>query len=249
MVSEPVYKGIFMSLYKALSDYYDDVFAVSSTELDFVARLLPQNASLLDIGCGTGNKTVLFAPYTKNIVGIDPDANMIAKAHATHRGAHVEYRQGGMEDLKEMFAKESFSAITCLGNTLVHLSNEQSIQNVIKESYALLCEGGVFVAQILNYDYIMDKGITSLPVFEDEQVRFERTYDLDRIPIRFNTVILDKKQNRRVENSTPLIPLRRKTLEDFLYTAGFTDIQFYGSYGGDPLTDTSLPLIVSCRKK
>lgn len=235
-----------MSLYNDLSEFYDDVFAVSETELKFVLETLPDNADLLDVGCGTGNKTVHFAKHARRVTGIDPDPGMIAKAIANNSDPHVEYKLGKMEDLGLIFQEKHFSAVICLGNTLVHLTTLAAIQETLVAIHGLLVPGGVFLVQILNYDYILGQQVRALPVLETADVRFERTYDLSGVPIQFITSLYDKKRGHTFHNSTPLYPLTKQEFGDALKRAGFEDIEFFGSYTGDSLDERSLPLIARC---
>lgn len=237
-----------MSLYQDLSVHYDEVFAVSEAELAFVTKSLPEKAILLDVGCGTGNKTILLGQHAAKVVGVDPDGAMIAKANADNKKTHMEYTQAAMEDLAGLFPPGSFTAITCLGNTLVHLTNRDDIARVIRALYGLLQNDGVFIGQILNYDYIFTHKITALPVLETRSVRFTRQYDLSQIPIQFITQIQYKKSGETLYNHTPLYPLRKNELQEMLVASGFRGIEFFGSYAGDPLAEDSLPLIVRCQK-
>jgi hypothetical protein len=47
-----------------------------------------------------------------------------------------------------------------------------------------------------------------------------------------------------IENAVPLIPLRKGALAGMLKDAGFQNVEWFGDFNGDPLTDASLPLIV-----
>ena len=181
-------------------------------------------------------------------MGIDPDESMINKAKKNNSGNNLTYEVGGMESLATSFGAGAFSAVTCLGNTLVHITEPTLIQKVITDIYSLLSDGGVFIGQILHYDYILRNKVTSLPILETDKVIFERGYDLSQKPIKFMTVIHDKEKGAQFHNETPLYPLLRKELEDMLSIAGFKNSEFFGSYAGEPLKDDSLPLIVRAYK-
>lgn len=237
-----------MALYNDLSNFYDVVFAVSEAELAFVSASLPPEARLLDVGCGTGNKTVVFAKNAQSVVGIDPDESMIDRAKRHNGSDNILYRVGGMEVLATSFAPEAFSAVTCLGNTLVHLTDTVSIQKALSDMFVLLCEGGVFMGQILHYDFILRSHMTVLPILDTDEVTFERRYDLTQRPIQFVTTIYDKVKGKQYHNETPLYPLLRGELETMLGQAGFSGIEFFGSYAGGALQEDSLPLIVRARK-
>jgi SAM-dependent methyltransferase len=59
-------------------------------------------ARLLDVGCGTGTVTLALAPYFAEVVGVDPDADMlaVARSRAEQTGVrNVNWMQARAEDL------------------------------------------------------------------------------------------------------------------------------------------------------
>ena len=81
---------------------------IASTEYSLLKSLLrpTSGCSLLDIGCGTGHFTRLFARETKGVViGLDPSEEWLSYAQA-HSEYHERYVLGRAEELP--FANESF---------------------------------------------------------------------------------------------------------------------------------------------
>jgi SAM-dependent methyltransferase len=62
--------------------------------------LRPQHR-VLDLGCGPGFLTVAFAPYAREVVGLDPEPAMLEQAveYAAHRNAAVKFELGSSYDL------------------------------------------------------------------------------------------------------------------------------------------------------
>jgi len=99
--------------------------------------------------------------------------------------------------------------------------------------------------QILNYDYILDKNIISLPFIENDEIIFERSYsNLDSGLINFNTSLTVKKENNVIKNSIKLYPIRKKELESYLKKAGFKAIEYYSGFDKSKLKTDSLALII-----
>lgn len=233
-----------MDFYTALSTYYDEIFAVSQSDLDFINSLIPSNGRVLDVGCGTGNKTVLLK-HAPSVTAIDLDSGMIEYARKHHALPHIHYRQMDMRHIAEPFEKASFDAVLCLGNTLVHLS-ENKLGPFLHDVKGLLRSGGSSVIQILNYDRILDKNISQLPVIETEHTTFTRRYHWVNDTMHFQTAITLKATGERVENDIVLYPLRTKALAVLLRTAGFRELRWYGSFSGGPLGEDSFVSIVQC---
>lgn len=48
-------------------------------------EFVPQNKTVLDLGCGTGILTAQLADFSKSVVGVDSSENMIKKAENQYR--------------------------------------------------------------------------------------------------------------------------------------------------------------------
>ncbi len=238
-----------MSFYQELSRHYDDIFAVDQAEMRFIAALLEGARHLLDIGCGTGNRTEHLAAPGRRIIGIDLDEGMIARAKAKKAAGlnGIDYDVLDMTEIDKKFKGTAFDGMVCLGNTLVHLPVE-GISRMIGKAHALLVDGGLLVIQILNYDRILDNGICTLPDIDTKQATFTRAYSRACDGLHFLTSLRLKECGRVFHNDIILFPLRRNTLAGMLADAGFHTPDWYGSYSGTPLNQDSFVAIAACRK-
>jgi len=237
-----------MGFYQELSRYYDEIFNTDAKELHFFKERLAGKKRLLDIGCGTGNKTELFSASGNKIIAIDLDPGMIARAQAEHGKADVSYRVLDMLAIDREFAHASFDGILCLGNTLVHLDSLECIRQMLNKIYALLSNGGISIIQILNYDRILARQVDSLPVIETTNTQFYRSYVRAGEHLRFITKLFLKETGRTLKNNILLYPLRYEELRDMLHSVGFGTVAFYGNDEGTPLTDDSFVTIAVCGK-
>ena len=238
-----------MDFYTALSAYYDEIFAVSQSDMRFIDGLIPARGRVLDVGCGTGNKTVLLK-NAASIAAIDLDAGMIGYARQHHALPHIRYYQMDMRHLAEHFGSGgpeagAFDAVLCLGNTLVHLP-ENALGPFLRSVRGVLHGDGISAIQILNYDRILDRGITELPVIETEHTIFTRHYRWVEQSMHFVTSITLRATGERLENDIVLYPVRTKSLEKLLLSAGFRNVRWYGSFSGGELTDDSFVSIAHC---
>lgn len=232
-----------MGFYQELSKYYDEIFPVNAAELSFVRTLIDGKDRLLDMGCGTGNKTVLLAEGKKETLGFDLDSGMIERANQENRRANIHYLVQGMLDIDREFGKNSFDAALCLGNTLAHLLGADELGAVFRKTAHILAANGCFVIQILNYDRILDNNITALPVIETDNVVFTRTYETRDGALRFLTELKMKKGGDILRNDIPLRPIRKREIEAAYADAGFGEVEYFGSYAGAPYGPDSFHLI------
>ncbi len=237
-----------MNFYQQLSKYYDEIFAVGPDELRFFAARLSGKRRLLDIGCGTGNKTVHFSEGASSIVAIDLDADMIAKARATHARGNIRYEVMDMLALDEYFVPASFDGMLCLGNTLVHLDSPASIGGLLGKTHALLAPEGTLVLQILNYDRIIARNVENLPVIDTERVLFKRRYAWKNGVMHFVTTLEVKESEETLVSDIPLCPLRKDDLGLLLERAGYAGVEYYGGFQGEPHDGDSFVTVAVCEK-
>lgn len=231
-----------MELYKLLSENYEQLFPISPREISFLEEKLAGKTHLLDIGCGTGDKTERLSG-ARRVVGVDASPEMIAIANAKHSGPAVGYLRLGMEELSGQFPPDSFDSAICVGNTMAHLSHPGEVLDFLRRVRELLQPGGVFIAQIINFDRIISQRIDSLPVIETDAVVFRRFYRWDGPEMSFCIELEDKKTGVSERRETPMRPILKSALESALHTAGFLDVEYFGSYSGEPYREDSYHLI------
>ncbi|MCK4943985.1 MAG: class I SAM-dependent methyltransferase, partial [Candidatus Aminicenantes bacterium] len=159
------------------------------------------------------------------------------------------FRCLNMLEIKNHFRLAEFDLIVSFGNTLVHLKNPDEIMDLLIQIKEVIKPGGKVLFQIVNFDRVLRNNIKSLPLIENETVKFERYYSYHRQQrvIDFKTVLTVKKENRIIENSVQLYPLLKKEFEDILKNVGFEKVFFYGGFKKEDFTQHSPPLIIEAR--
>lgn len=236
-----------MDLYKLLSKNYDALFPVAKPEVEFLDKAFTGKRRILDIGCGTGSKTVLFAA-NRRIVAIDDSQDMIDVANKLHPNQNVRYVKMSMFDMTGQFAPISFDGIACVGNTMAHLDEPEDLVEMLRQVWDLLEPGGVFVGQIINFDRIITQNVQSLPVIETDDLIFRRSYVWHGASMRFRIELEDKKTGQAAESSSPMRPIIKSALESALIAAGFNQTGFFGSFAGEPYDHDSYHLIFTTEK-
>ncbi len=238
-----------MGFYQELSAHYDEVFAVNANEMAFVNAQLSGRERLLDIGCGTGNKTVLLAAPGRSITAIDNDEAMVREGAEKHGAVGIQYRQLSMEDVGWAFRPEEFDSALCLGNTVVHLPDTDAVSEFFTSVGQILADAGLFIVQIVNYDRIIGQNIKELPLLETQNVTFERFYEWRQDGMHFLTRLMVKASGKVFENDIVLLSLKSGDMISLLCNAGFGKVELFGNYAGDAYDpDTSFHFIGICRK-
>ncbi len=193
---------------------------------------------VLDAACGTGMHAVSFARWGLAVSAADLSTRMVREAadNARRAGVEVDARVAAFGGLSAAF-EGGFDAVTCLGNSLPHLLDDESLRAALRDVAAALRPGGVLVVQNRNYDRVLREGRRFLPVTArqsgDGEVLFLRMTDfLGGDALDFSILTLRKSHGTwgLTVKTTPLRAIRRETLERFLGEAGFGRLLFYGSY-------------------
>lgn len=148
------------NLFDRIAEYYDvlheDVdYAAECTLLEKVVAgvLRRQPATVLDLGCGTGNHAVILADRGHRVTGIDASAAMLRVARAKARGrrnpAFVR------ADMRRFDLGRTFDAAICMDGAYTHLLTERDLLAHLRTVRRHLNPGGVYVfefAQALKAD-------------------------------------------------------------------------------------------------
>ncbi|CAG7644378.1 2-methoxy-6-polyprenyl-1,4-benzoquinol methylase, mitochondrial [Paenibacillus solanacearum] len=97
---------------------------------------------VLDIGCGTGLSSFVWKDHAEQVIGVEPNADMIGKAQDNLRRSglsHISFAQGYSNQLDA--ASGSVDIVTC--SQSFHWMEPES---TLREVARVLREGGVFAA-------------------------------------------------------------------------------------------------------
>ena len=237
-----------MNFYESISEHYHHIFPLNNMHVAFVKNsfLKTKQFDLLDIGCGTGSLSFELSKLFHSVTAIDLDEAMLHKAITQHTSLNLQFRNLNMLEIENTFGVNSFDAIVCFGNTLVHLDSTDSILDFFIQSKNVLKEDGKLLIQIINYDRILDQDIKDLPTIENEFIRFERNYHFRKEEhlIDFETILSIKETGQQIKNTIPLYPLRKSEIDKLLRDAGFSEITYFGNFKREDLSKDSIPLIV-----
>lgn len=238
-----------MSFYQKLATVYEYVFPIG-IKPDFLAGHFSHASTLLDVGCSDGRvaKAMTEKGFNVHAIDLSPEMIQIAKSVAKEVES-LNVKSMNMLDLTSHYKENAFEGVYCIGNTLVHLKDKLQIADALLEFSKVLVPGGKLVVQILNYERVFSERIESLPLIENDFVKFERQYALDPPQVLFKTKLAIKKANELHEAETTLYGLTKTDLGNLLVEAGFAGIEWYGNFKGDSLTESSLQLIAVCTKK
>ena len=235
MSSVPLYDGL-ASDYDRFVNWPERL----AHELPFLERLFQEHGvrSVLDAACGTGRHAIALAQRGYPATGADLSAPMVERARKNAAAAGVEARfvVAGFGQLASLGV--TFDALLCLGNSLPHLLTPLAVADALADFAKVLRPGGLLILQNRNFDRVWAArerfmGPQSYQGVDGEWL-FVRFYDFHDETITFNMVRLWRAGHgwAQVVDSTELRPVFRDELAAALATAGFGEMQWYGSYDG-----------------
>lgn len=98
-------------------------------------------SSVLDIGCGDGQKTHLISQHVEQTVGVDPDSKLIKEAKNKYTNKNIAFYVACAEKLE--FENACFSAVI-FNESLHHVPIDKQI-NALKESFRVLQQNGTLI--------------------------------------------------------------------------------------------------------
>lgn len=243
-----------MTFYSDISVVYDDLFPVSPELRGLLDSLVAGGTlrSVTDCGCGTGAQLFPFAAAGLACLGFDPSPPLIAIARrklASYPRTRAEV--GAFADLLRLTSFPS-DLVMCLGNSLVHVPQEEAAR-FLSDAGKALNPGGTLLLQILNYERLRKAGATDLPLIRASEgtVEFRRRYEWESDgKVRFQTTLRLPTGDgpRIVRNELPLYPVYPDELWEMLLKGGFADVRFHGNFARADFSPESEALVCLARK-
>ncbi len=215
----------------------------------FSAAILPfvpfiDEKKVLDLACGDGKYTDAVSNEERFVTGVDLDQGMLKEAKERYGvNKNIEFLEGNMLELDKIFEKNELDGIFCIGNSLVHLTSKNLIEELIKAAYPTLKNNGKFVVQIINYDRILEGNINFLPTIKINGIEFIRNYhkkENSRI-IDFNTIL--KTPEGDIESHQDLYSIKKDELVELFNSNGFNLENAYSSFAKEEWNKESLQSI------
>ncbi len=125
---------------------HDDVDYAGEAALmeDVFSRTMDRRpATVLDLGCGTGNHARVLATLGHRVTGIDSSAGMVRVARRKARGVpHLEFVRA---DMRRFDLRRRFDAAVCMDGAFTHLLTERDLLSHLRAVRRHLAPDGVYV--------------------------------------------------------------------------------------------------------
>lgn len=229
-------------------DFFDlhvDLFpeALSRREVAGMIELLrlPVGAAILDVPCGWGRHTMLFAEQGYDVVGSDLSYDLLKRAQD---GRYVS------ADIRaQPLRSASFDAVINVFTSLGLFLDDAEDLKALREAHRLLKPGGRLLLESMHRDDVIasyaERDRWTLP--DGTEVRVRRRFD----PVA--GISYEKLRWRRGEQSGAkrhALRLRTATeIDALIRAAGFEDVSYFGDWEGAPFSHRDSSLIAVAAKR
>jgi SAM-dependent methyltransferase len=223
------------------SKYYDYIYAskdFKTSLLDyfsFIGLKGRKNVQILDVGCGTGQHSLVCVDEGFNVVSVDPSIHMLnifnEKIKSIQLKSQCSIICANGQDLP---IRKKFDSIICLWSVIGYM-NEDELKTFFLNSFNSLNKGDFLYINFWNKDHIFEHGVknTYYEFTGPDNERFSReAYSkviLDYVEIKFVFKGINCKINPD-NMSTSTHQMRFYSIEyisDLLLQAGFSNIFIY----------------------
>jgi len=136
--------------YEKYSKYYDTIHIDKDYEIEsnLIYRYSPNKNSLLDIGCGTANHSIILSEYFGKIVGVDLSEPMLNEAKKKIDSLKISNIE--LTNLELCKIDGTFDTVISMFNVVNHIQNLEDLSMFFEDVKNKLNEDGIFIFDCWN---------------------------------------------------------------------------------------------------
>lgn len=152
----------------------------------------------MDLACGTGILCQILHENGIKAAGMDFSEGMIAIAK--ERSPEIEYE---VADMITYRPDKKFDLVTCTGDAINHIINIDDVEQIFKNVYDYLNEGGHFIFDILHENTVSPEEAIDLDFSEEVKAQFSVTQDEKTVNLK--TKVYENGEFQFEENITETV--------------------------------------------
>ena len=234
--------GAYLEFARVYDEFMDNVDY--NEWCSFAIKLLKkngmENCNLVEIGCGTGSATMLFAKAGYSMTGIDISQEMLEIAMDKKNDEDIIYV---LQDATELELPCKVPAMVSVGDSMNYITEYEDIVKVFKQVKKYLEEDGVFVFDLKTRKYFSDIGDSVIAEDrEDNSFIWENYYDPEEEINEYDLTIFVQEEGDTFHRFTETHLQRGYTvgqMRTLVEQAGLKILEIMDSDTGEAVTETS----------
>lgn len=127
---------------------------ISRPEVEFILKMtkLADHSEVLDLACGTGRHSLVFAKLGYQVTGLDYSKSFLRQAETERKRlkSKAVFVRGDMKNLKPHFSSNRFDLVVSLYNSFGYFKKRSDDARMLREVFRVLRPGGSLVINTLN---------------------------------------------------------------------------------------------------
>jgi SAM-dependent methyltransferase len=203
------------------------------------------NSKVLDMACGSGRHAIIFSKKGFDVTAIDISERLVANARVNALQNNVKINFV-LSDILEYNTNQKFKLALNLFTSIGYFESDEDNFRVIKKAYDLLIDGGYFVLDYFNKNFLL-KNLVPTTVFSENGLRITQNRSIQGNRIRKDITIENRDTIEEFYESVRLF--NHLEISNFFMEVGFTDYKEFGDYYGNNFdNDSSTRLIIFGKK-
>ena len=239
------------NIYVKYGEYYDLIYKDKNYEQEcldieeyFRRYSKREIKDLLDIACGTGGHSLIFARKGYNVVGIDLSPIMIEKAKRKAMEMGLNNVKFLVQDMRKLNLNIKFDATICLFGSFGYLTSDNEVLSTLRNIRMHLNDDALFIFDFWPpYSIALSPIRTSIRKIVSDDITILRLIKTDFSVInnvcKFEIECYVIKNDKLIDHFTEDHVLRTFTINElkhFLFESNFKPIEFFNvNWGGDKI--------------
>ena len=192
-----MYSNAFCKVYNEFGwNYFPEAFGPQLLKWIHENQLTVKTS--MDLACGTGILCQILHENGIKAAGMDFSEGMIAIAK--ERSPEIEYE---VADMITYRPDKKFDLVTCTGDAINHIIHIDDVEQIFKNVYGYLNEGGHFIFDILHENTVSPEEAIDLDFSEEVKAQFSVTQDEKTVNLK--TKVYENGEFQFEENITETV--------------------------------------------
>ncbi|OHD25372.1 MAG: hypothetical protein A2086_06510 [Spirochaetes bacterium GWD1_27_9] len=222
-----------------LHSYYSWIYGGFENKIEENRKFFDNNKikpkstkNAIDLGAGSGFQSIPLAELGFEVKAIDFSKKLLEELESKKNNLNIEIIENDILNFS-IYSKYNPELIICMGDTLTHLENLKSVEDLTINSYKILTTNGKLIYTFRDLTYELKDEKRFIPVRSDENKIF--TCFLEYYPdyIKVFDIVHDKengKWNQKI-SFYQKIKISEEKIKNIFTSSGF-EIEFFDNKNG-----------------